>query len=143
MSKKYISSSHFSVQWGGIRMGFSEVSGLNIETSVVEYRDGNNKDNTPIKLPGLLKYSNIVLKRGIISGDNEFFEWFKQTHFNQAERRDLTISLLDEDHSPTMVWRAKNAFPVKIQGPVLNAESGEVAIETLEVAHERLVIENA
>jgi len=142
MAEKYLPVSHFLVDWGGARLGFSEVSGLEIENSVIEYREGSSPENKTIKMPGLTKFGNIVLKRGIIAGDNDFFTWFNTTQLNKVDRRDLTISLLDEEHNPTMVWRAKNAFPAKIQGPTLNAESGEIAIETLEVAHEGLVIVN-
>ncbi|MHC4104412.1 MAG: phage tail protein, partial [Planctomycetota bacterium] len=72
---------------------------------------------------------------------NEFFEWLNTARLNQIERRDLVISLLNENHEPVMVWRAVNAFPAKIQGPVLRATGNEVAIETLEVAHEGLSIQ--
>lgn len=132
---------HFQVQWGGTNLGFAEVSGLTIETQVIEYRDGASPEYSSIKMPGIPKYSNITLKRGIIDGDNEFFEWLKTTKLNKVERRDLTISLLNEDHEPVMSWKAVNCFPVKIEGPGLKATGNEVAIETLELAHEGLSIE--
>ena len=133
---------HFNVEWGGTRLGFEEVSGLNIEYQVIEYREGNSPEYSAIKMPGIPKYSNITLKRGIVAGDNEFFDWIKTIRLNQVERRDLVISLLNESHEPAMVWKAKNAFPVRIEGPVLKATGNEVAIETLEVAHEGLTIES-
>jgi phage tail-like protein len=132
---------HFQVQWAGTNIGFAEVSGLTIETQVIEYRDGASPEYSSIKMPGIPKYSNITLKRGIIDGDNEFFEWLKTTKLNKVERRDLTISLLNEDHEPVMSWKAVNCFPVKIEGPGLKATGNEVAIETLELAHEGLSIE--
>ena len=92
-------------------------------------------------MPGRPKYDNIVLKRGIIPKDNEFFKWLNTAALNQVDRRNLTISLLNENHEPVMSWKVKNAFPVKIEGPVLKATGNEVAIETLEVAHEGLLIE--
>ena len=134
-------SYHFEVEWGGTRLGFSEVSGLNIEVQVIEYRQGSSPIYSSIKMPGIPKYSNITLKRGIIPNDNEFFQWLNTVTLNKADRRDITISLLNENHEPVMVWKVKNAFPVKIQGPVLKATGNEVAIETLEVAHEGLTIE--
>ena len=133
---------HFQVEWGGTRLGFTEVSGLDIEIQVIEYREGSSPQYAAMKMPGIPKYSNITLKRGIVTGDNEFFDWLKTISLNQVERRDLTISLLNETHEPAMVWKAKNAFPVKIEGPTLKATENEVAIETLEVAHEGLTIES-
>lgn len=134
---------HFQVQWGGTNIGFSEASGLTIEQQVIEYRDGASPDYGSIKMPGLPKYSNITLKRGVVSGDNEFFDWLNTTKLNKVERRDITISLLNEDHEPVMTWKAVNCFPVKIEGPGLKATGNEVAIETLELAHEGLTIEVA
>ena len=132
---------HFQVDWGGTRLGFSEVSGLSIEVETVEYREGNNPDYSVLKMPGMAKFSNIVFKRGIVAGDNEFYEWFKTINLNQVERRDIVISLLNEEHSPTMVWKVRNAFPVKIEAPSLKATGNEVAIEVLEIAHEGISIE--
>jgi phage tail-like protein len=132
---------HFQVDWGGSRVGFSEVSGLNIEFDAIEYREGNSPVYHANKMPGIQKYTNIVLKRGIIKGDNDFFKWIQTIKMNDVERRDLTISLLDEEHNPAVVWKVKNAWPVKYTGPVLNALGHEVAVETLELAHEGITVE--
>lgn len=134
---------HFQVEWGGSRIGFSEVSGLEIETDVIEYRDGASKEYGSQKMPGRPHYRNIVLKRGVEPDDNEFFEWINTIKMNDVERRDLTISLLNEEHEPVMVWKVRDAFPVRLSGPDLSATESEVAIETLEIAHEGLVIETA
>ncbi len=134
---------HFQVEWGGGNGGFSEASGLTIETQVIEYRDGLSPEYSSAKMPGIPKYSNITLKRGVVAGDNDFFTWLKTTKMNKVERRDVTISLLNEDHAPVMTWKAVNCFPVKIEGPGLKATGNEVAIETLELAHEGLSIEMA
>lgn len=133
---------HFQVEWGGTNLGFAEVSGLNIETQIIEYRDGLNKEYSASKMPGIPKYGNITLKRGIIPNDNEFFAWLSTTSLNKVERRDLVISLLNENHEPVMTWKAVSAFPVKIEGPGLKATGNEVAIESIEIAHEGLSIEN-
>ena len=142
MSEYPLPGYHFQVEWGGSRLGFTEVSGLDIEIQVIEYREGNSPDYSAMKMPGIPKYSNITLKRGIVAGDNAFFDWVKTIQLNKVERRDLTISLLNENHEPAMVWKAKNAFPVKIEGPGLKATGNEVAIESLEIAHEGLTIES-
>lgn len=142
MNRYPLVTCHFQVEWGGTRLDFSEVSGLNIEHDVIEYREGSSKEYTPVKMPGLAKYSNIVLKRGIMPGDNEFFQWVRTINLNQVERRDITIKLLNEEHNPVVVWKIKNAWPVKYEGPELKADASEAAIETLELAHEGLTIES-
>ncbi|HEY9115530.1 MAG TPA: phage tail protein [Bacteroidales bacterium] len=133
---------HFIVNWGGTQVGFSEVSGLNIESQVIEYRDGASPEYSSRKMPGLKKFANITLKRGIVKSDNEFFAWLNTTKLNTVERRDLTISLLNEEHAPVMTWKVNNAFPVKVEGPSLKATGNEVAIESVELAHEGLSVEN-
>ncbi len=133
---------HFSVGWGGSRIGFSEVTGLTQENQAIEYRDGSFPEYSSIKMPGLRKFANIVLKRGVVKGDNQFFTWLSTIKLNKAERRNLIISLLDETHKPVMVWKVMNAFPVKVEGPQLKASGNEVAIESIEIAHEGLELQN-
>lgn len=133
---------HFRVDWGGVNIGFMEVTGLNINVDVTEYRSGSDPVQSSRKMPGLIHYSNIVLKRGITKGDSDFIKWIKTIQLNTVERRDITISLLNENHEPVMIWKVHNAFPVKYSGPDLVADSSDVAIESLELAHERLTIES-
>lgn len=134
---------HFNVEWGGTNLGFSEVSGLTQEVQVIEYRDGLSPQYSVIKMPGIRKYNNITLKRGIIKGDNEFFQWLNTVSLNTIERRDLTISLLNENHEPVMTWSILQAFPVKVEGPGLKASGNEVAVESIELAHEGLTVSNS
>jgi phage tail-like protein len=133
---------HFSVEWGGSRIGFTEVTGLTIENEVIEYREGSSPEYNKVKMPGLHKFGNITLKRGTFARDNDFFKWLNTVKLNTIERRDLTISLLNEEHEPVVVWKVKSAWPVKIQAPDLKSDGNEVAIETIELAHEGLVIES-
>lgn len=134
---------HFSVDWGGTNIGFTEVSGLDMDIEQIEYRHGASPEYTSTKMPGLRKYSNITLKRGSFQNDNEFYEWMNTVKLNTIERRDITISMLNEEHDPVVVWKIKNAWPVKVQSTDLNSTGNEAAIETLELAHEGLVIEYA
>ena len=133
---------HFRVEWGGTRIGFSEVSGLTQENQAIEYRDGSFLEYSSIKMPGLRKFSNVTLKRGIVKADNDFFRWLSSIKLNQVERRDVTISLLNEEHNPVMVWKILRAFTVKVEGPGLKASGNEVAIESIELAHEGLELQN-
>lgn len=133
---------HFTVQWGGTRIGFSEVSGLTQENQAIEYRDGSFPEYSSIKMPGLRKFSNVTLKRGVVKADNEFFRWLSTIKLNAVERRDVVVALLNENHEPVMVWKIQNAFPVKVEGPALKASGNEVAIESIELAHEGLELQN-
>ncbi|WP_394666746.1 phage tail protein, partial [uncultured Chryseobacterium sp.] len=132
----------FEVDWGGTNIGFQEVSGLSIERDIIEYRQGASPDFSKIKMPGMTKFGNITLKRGTFKGDNDYFEWLQTVQMNTVERRSITISLLDENGAPAVTWKVKNAFPLKLQSTDLKAEGNEVAIETLEIAHEGLTIEH-
>ncbi len=133
---------HFQVEWGGTKIGFTEVSGLDVETEVVEYRHGASPEYSKVKMPGMQKFSNITLKRGTFATDNEYFDWWNSVKLNTIERRDITISLLNEEHQPVVVWKVKNAWPSKVQSTDLKADGSEVAIESLEIIHEGLTIQN-
>jgi phage tail-like protein len=132
---------HFRVEWGGSKIGFTEVTGLNIENEMIEYREGSSPEYHKIKMPGLQKYGNITLKRGMFNGDNEFFAWLNSVSLSKIERRDVMISLLNENHEPVYMWKVKNAWPTKVTAPDLKSDANEVAVETIELAHEGLVIE--
>jgi phage tail-like protein len=134
-------SFNFLVDIGvGDELGFSEVEGLSGEIEVIEYREGADRVNAARKLPGLAKYSNVTLKRGI-TGRTDLFEWWTSVRDGQLQRRNVTITLLDEQRQPVFRWLLRNAFPVKIEGPSLHASANEVAIESLELAHEGLELE--
>lgn len=141
MAQSVINRYHFSVDWGGNRTGFMEVSGLDIEIEAVSFREGSSPEDSFRKIPGLRKYSNITLKRGIVKDDNDFFEWINTKRIGAIERRDITISLLNEDHNPIVRWKVKNAFPVNYSGPVLSANDSGLAMETLVLTHEGISVE--
>ena len=142
MAEYPISKFHFQVEWGATTVAFTEVSGLDITTEVIEYRTGDSPEYSKIKMPGQRKFSNITLKRGTFKGNNEFYNWFNTVNMNQIERRNLTISLLNESHEPVVVWKVKNAWPTKVTPTDLKADGNEVALESLELAHEGLTIQN-
>ena len=135
---------HFSVDWNPEEkenVSFSEVSGLNVSTTPIEYREGADKDFTTFKMPGLKKYGNITLKRGSMAADNGFYTWFTSIKNNTVERRDIKIMLLNENHEGVITWNVKNAFPIKYDGGGLNASKGEVLIESVELACESFTVE--
>ena len=133
---------HFQVEWGGAKIGFTEVSGLDVEREVIEYRDGSSKEYSKLKQPGLTKYSNITLKRGSFAADNDFYNWWSSIKLDSVERRDITISLLNEEHEPVITWKVKNAWPSKITPTDLKSDDNSIAIESMEMVHEGLTIAN-
>jgi phage tail-like protein len=138
---------HFQVEWGGTRIGFTEISGLSFETEVIEYREGNRPTYNNTKQPGLTKFSNIILKRGVFLGDFEMFElWRKTMMFQEGKekfRRDISIRLLDEEHKPVITWVVIKAWPCKVTYADLKADANEIVIETMELTHEGLSIVEA
>jgi phage tail-like protein len=138
---------HFQVEWGGTRVGFTEVSGLDFETEVIEYREGSSPLYHKTKQPGLTKYSNITLKRGVFLGDFEMYElWKKTMMFQEGKekfRRDIVIKLLDEEHKPIISWAASKAWPCKVLYGSLQADASEILIEEMELVHEGLSIVEA
>lgn len=141
MENKPLVNFHFTVYWGGTKIGFSEVSGLIVEHDVLEYREGSSPDYTTIKVPGMKKYSNIILKRGSFQKDNEFYDWFNTVQLSSVERRNITISLLNEEHKPIVIWNIQNSWPVAVKFGVLNAAKSEILIESLEIAHEGFMVQ--
>ncbi|MFD2453329.1 phage tail protein [Ideonella paludis] len=125
-------------------MSFAEVSGLDVDVQSIEYRHGDSPVFSAIKMPGLKRVGNVTMKRGVfITSDNKFWDWFNQIKMNPIKRVPVTISLLDEEGKPTMVWTLTNAWPTKVTGTDLKSEGSEVAIESIEIAHEGLTIANA
>jgi phage tail-like protein len=134
---------YFQVKWDSNVMSFQEVSGLDIEAQPIEYRHGDSKDFSVIKMPGIKKTGNVTMKKGVFKSDNKFWDWFNQIKMNTIKRVPVTISLLDEAGAATMVWTLANAWPTKITGTDMKADGNEVAVETIEIAHEGLTIANS
>ena len=126
----------FKIEYEGIvSAGFSEVSGFDASVDVVEYREGNEV-TTPRKLPGLSKYGNITLKRGV-TDNMELFNWiFSYIEKGEIIRKSITIIAMDETGKDVATFQVINAWPMKYTAPDFNATASEVAIESLEFAHE-------
>ena len=135
---------HFTVDIGGVGtdLPFQEVTGLDTSAEVIEYRAGNNKLFSTIKMPGIVKTSNVTLKKGVFAKDNKFWDWYSSRAMNTQKRTTVTIKLLDENAATTMSWVLLNAWPTKITSPDLKSDGNEVAVETIEIAHEGLTIAN-
>jgi len=129
----------FMVEWGGARVGFTEVSGLSDEVAVIEYREGSSLRENPALVPGLKPPPVVTLRRGIMTGDNELAEWFQSIQRGSIARRDVTISLLNVDLEPTVRWSLVDAWPRKISASDLNAQANEIAIESVEIVCEQII----
>ena len=123
-------------------VAFQEVSGMDVENQIIEYRKSNSPLFSAEKMPGITKYSNIVMKRGVFVNDNTFWDWHAQISMNTIKRRTVLIKLLDEKGKVTMQWQLNNAWPTKITSTDLKSDGNEVAVDTLEIAHEQIIITN-
>lgn len=140
MAQEYpIPRFHFQVDWGGAKISFTEVTGLVMEREKIEYRHSDSKDFNKIAMPGMVKNSNLTLKRGKFEGDFDFNTWLEDVANERVNgRRDIVIRLLNEKHVPVAAWSAARCFPVKITAPDLKSDANEIAVESLEIAHEGL-----
>lgn len=121
-------------------VAFQEVSGMDAENQVIEYRESNAKLFSTVDMPGIVKYGNVTMKRGVFINDNTFWKWYDEISMNTMKRRTVIIKLLNEAGKVTMQWTLKNAWPTKITGTDLKSDGNEVAVDTLEVAHEQIII---
>jgi len=125
------------------KAGFQEVSGLGMELTVTEYRNGNEKINASRKINSTYKVPDVTLKRGVI-GETDLYEWLKTVHDGKQDEslRNVTIQLLSEDRSSVAVtWKLANARPMKYTGPSLNGKGTDVAIEELVLSCEDIEME--
>jgi len=126
----------------GPQAGFQECSEIGMSVDVVEYRNGNEKDNGVRKLTGLARYPDVILKRGII-GSLDLYQWLDDIrNGDQTAYRTVTVRLMNEDHSAVVQeWKLLRARIIKhVSGP-FNARSSDVAMEELTLAYERLEVE--
>jgi phage tail-like protein len=126
----------------GVEAGFSECSPIELEVSVAEYRNGNDRENAVRKITGLHKVADVTLKRGLI-GSLSLYQWLDDIrNGNQSALRTVTIQLQSEDHTEVvMTWRLLRARIIKHASGPFNAKGTDVAMEELTLAYERLEIE--
>jgi len=136
--KDAIHAFSFRVEIEGVDVGFfRSVSGLSIETEVVEFREGGS--DVIRKLPGVTKYPNIVLKRGF-TGNTALYDWYKSITNQNPVRVNGTIVMFDAGGTQLATWHFFNGWPAKWEGPDFDATKNELAIETIEIAHEGLTL---
>jgi|HubBroStandDraft_2_1064218.scaffolds.fasta_scaffold395597_2 phage tail-like protein len=130
----------FQVKWDSTELIFQEVTGLSSETQIIEYRGGNSKVYSAVKMPGLQKISNVTLKKGVFKGDKALWDQYNKIKMNTYKRSTITVSLLDETNAVVMTWTLSNAFPTKITVTDMKSDSNEVAVESMELACEGLAL---
>ena len=137
--KDPLPASFFYLDIGGVITGhFRECSGLSSESEVIEHKAVDEKGrNIVFKIPGIIKYENLVLKRGV-TDDMAMWEWRKMVEDGKIveARRDGSIIMYNQDNEAVARWNFYNAWPVKVSGPQLSAGSNEIAVEELTIAHE-------
>ena len=131
---------YFSVTGMPGKPVFQEVTGLESEVQVIEYRAGNSPIFAPIKMPGLAKVGNVTMKKGIFVTDPNLGTWFSSITMNTIKRCTIVVALLDQTGTPQFKWQLNNAFPVKLTGTDLKSDGNEVAVESIEIAYETMTI---
>jgi phage tail-like protein len=128
----------FLVEIDGIASSaFKSVTGLAAEAEVIEYREGSDPVSSSRKLPGRVRYPNVRLSRGLTTS-RDLWDWWETVANGTVERRNVAITLLDDSRTPVLRWLLREAWVAKFEAPEFDASKNEVAIETIELAHERL-----
>jgi phage tail-like protein len=135
---------HFQVQWDGMDMFFQEVSGLDMETEPIEYRQGASSPRSP-KMPGLIRCGTVTLKKGVFTADKRFYDFLNQSRTDTAECMPVTISLIcgneNENNSAAMRWTLSGARPGKITGSELTPDGKKIRVESLEIMHTGITVD--
>ncbi|MEM7051220.1 MAG: phage tail protein [Acidobacteriota bacterium] len=138
---------NFRVSWDGlgeetVQAGFQEVSGLGLEINVAEYRAGNSKENSPLKVSGSYKTPDVTLKRGVI-GSLDLYQWLDAVRNGEPDQlKTITIKLMAEDRETVaQSWVLKGARPMKYTGPSFNGKGNEVAVEEMTFAAQRIEVQ--
>lgn len=136
---------HYRVEIDGMDpVAFSEVSGLTIERETITYKDGLSAIQGSKHMPGMASPVKFSMKKGIVKGDSQLYAWVNSVRVTTIEKKNITISLMDEKgEAPLVTWKVNNAFPLKMDAPGFNATSNEVAIESLDLMADDLKVEYA
>jgi phage tail-like protein len=134
---------HFEVDFGPdlSRIAFQEVSGLDTAAHAIEDRHGNSPSFSTIKMPGIVKYSNVTMKRGVFVDGDRLQGWITVCTNPVIKRRTVVIKLIDDKEGAViMQWTLRNAWPTKVTSADLKSDGNEVAVESIEIAHEGITV---
>lgn len=128
---------HFSVEISNVgKISCKEVSGLDVEFDVIEYRSGDMPGFTKVKMPGLRKSGDVTLKKAMFKDNKTLWDWINQVKMNVIQRESVTVSLPNEGRSPVQNWKLTNAWPKKYTVEGFKADDNGVSMETIVLAHE-------
>lgn len=128
---------HFSVEISNVgKISCKEVSGLDVEFDVIEYRSGDMSGFTKVKMPGLRKSGDVTLKKAMFKDDKKLWDWINKVNMNIIQREGVTVALLDEGNNPVQSWKLTNAWPKKYTVEGFKADGNGVSMETIVLAHE-------
>jgi phage tail-like protein len=141
---------NYRVEIAGETISFSEVSGLNLEFETSTFKESQTESGLRgpriLYMPSQIKPLNVTLKKGVVRGGaglTALYNWLNTTQINQIEKKDIYIRLCDENGAPVISWKVINAFPTKLDAPTFDAKSNDVAIESMSLMADRLMIEEA
>lgn len=137
----YSSRLHFQINWGGAKGAFTKVAGLMFPAEAIGRFKQSGFEHFISSIKGQTRSSRIVLGPGVMYANSAFLKWLNTEKWNVAGRKDLTISLLNEKNESVMSWKVKKASPKKVTPKPLKAAGNEVAIESIELAHEEIRID--
>lgn len=140
---------NYKVEIDGQTIGFSEVSGLNIQHETTKYAESPGAGGPPgpvwMYMPAQENPPTITLKKGIVPKVSvaTLFAWIDSIQTNRVDKKDIIVRLCDEEGSAVVSWKVINAFPTKLEGPSFSASSNDVAVETMELMADAVRIEAA
>lgn len=127
---------------GDDNISFSEISGLTMEYESTEHKEATDNGIKTYQLLGQPKSPSITLKKGLFKSESKLYKWFSEIHTSTFTKKDIVISLLDNENNAIMTWNVLNAFPTKFDGPSLNASENNVAFQSLELKADEIQVKN-
>jgi phage tail-like protein len=136
---------NFRVEIDGQAVGFTEVSGLNIAYETITYQESSLKGPGPriLYMPGKPKVTTLTLKKGVVTGASvaTLYGWINTVALNRVAKKDIMIRLCDENGAAVVSWKVLNAFPTQLDAPAFTASSNDVAIESMQLTADNLIVE--
>lgn len=136
---------YFVVKLGTEKWNFQEVGNLTTSVEVLKHRHGRSGQTGVYKIPGMLQMEDVTLKRGTFTGDTRLFAWFKSSRSKEGDRRDVTISLQNQDGKAEIIWTLSKAFPTKIEGGSFDSKAtgdSAIAVESVTLTFEEMEVED-
>ena len=140
---------NYKVEIGSDTIAFSEVSGLSVDIETTTYKESPTESGAPgpkvMHMPAQGTAASITLKKGVVRGSSvaTLFNWISSVQINQVEKKDIFVRLCDENGDAVIRWKVTNAFPTKLEAPGFDANSNDVAVESMELMGDGVSVEEA